>query len=409
MGRKVLFIGSVWPEPQSSAGGARLMQLIRLFKSFGFESHYASAAAPSDFASDLAAVGVEAHPIRLNDESFNLWVKTLAPTIVVYDRFMTEEQFSWRVRTECPNTLHVLETIDLHCLRRARQTALKKNGAWEDYLLEKEDSFREIGAILRSDLTLMISDFEMQVLKNFFQVPTALLFYLPYEVPVSTVDRISYDQKSHFISIGNFKHEPNWDAVLWLKQEIWPLIRRQLPQANLYVCGAYPEEKVWQLNQPADGFLVKGRVEDAQREMGAAKVLLAPLRFGAGIKGKLVESMLVGTPNVTTAVGIEGLGEVDNWNGFVEESPSQIAEAAVRLYNDAELWNEKVSAGDELLKRQFANKYHYESLRERVEEISFNLIEHRRKNFMGSLLNHDLLQRSKYFSKWIEEKEKPRG
>ena len=406
MGKRVLFIGSVWPEPKSSAGGVRLLQLIHYFNRWGYQVHYAAAAAPSAYAENLADLEVVSHHILLNDSSFDIWVKELSPNVVIYDRFMTEEQFSWRVRAACPLALHVLETIDLHCLRRAREQALKKSGNWEDFLLEGEDSLRELGAILRSDLTLVISSFEMEVLVKWFKVGDEMLYYLPYEAPKYNVPRLSFERKKDFLSIGNFKHAPNWDAVLWLKKEIWPIIRTKLPSASLLICGAYPEEKVWQLDQPKDGFIVKGRIDDAMAEMNAARVLLAPLRFGAGIKGKLVESMLVGTPNVTTKIGTEGLSTDGTWNGLTAEDANDIAAAAIQLYTDQDLWEESVSQGDRLLQDQFASPDNENELSARLEGLQVSLGEHRKKNFLGRLLNHDMMQRTKYFSKWIEVKEK---
>ena len=125
LARKVLFIGLVWPEPTSSAAGTRIIQLIQLFLANGDEVHFASAASKSDFSFELTTLGVIEHQIKLNDSSFNDWLKELNPFIVVFDRFMIEEQYGWRVQQECPNTLRILDTEDLHFLRHARQQAHK--------------------------------------------------------------------------------------------------------------------------------------------------------------------------------------------------------------------------------------------------------------------------------------------
>src|SRR5699024_1610660 len=126
-----------------------------------------------------------------------------------------------------------------------------------------------------------------------FQVDKNLLHYLPFMLDSVDENIIQhwplFEDRNHFVTIGNFRHPPNWDAVLYLKNEIWPNIRRKLPKAELHVYGAYPSEKVNALHQPAEGFKIMGRAQSAEAVVRKAKVSLAPLRFGAGLKGKLVE------------------------------------------------------------------------------------------------------------------------
>ncbi|RZK83270.1 MAG: glycosyltransferase, partial [Pedobacter sp.] len=117
--RKVLFIGLVWPEPTSSAAGTRIVQLVNLFLANGNEVHFASAALKGEFSFDLVSIGVINHDIKLNDSSFNHWIAVLNPAVVVFDRFMVEEQYGWRVQQECPNAVLILDTEDLHFLRHA--------------------------------------------------------------------------------------------------------------------------------------------------------------------------------------------------------------------------------------------------------------------------------------------------
>ena len=119
--KKLLIIGLVWPEPTSSAAGTRMLQLIELFIERGYEVTFACAAAKSEFSFPLVEKGVEEVEIKLNDESFNVFVGDLTPDVVLFDRYMVEEQYGWRVTQECPNALKILDTEDLHFLRYARQ------------------------------------------------------------------------------------------------------------------------------------------------------------------------------------------------------------------------------------------------------------------------------------------------
>ena len=117
--------------------------------------------------------------------------------------------------------------------------------------LNSDFAKREIASIYRSDVSLMISDYEMDLLINYFKIDNSLLHYVPFLLdPILKKDNQwpSFSERKHFLSIGNFLHEPNWDAVLFLKQFIWPLIRKQLPKAEIHIYGAYPSKKVFDLN-----------------------------------------------------------------------------------------------------------------------------------------------------------------
>src|SRR5690606_24208238 len=151
---------------------------------------------------------------------------------------------------------------------------------------------REIASIYRCDLSLIISDVEMNILKHQFKVSEQLLYYLPFLTEGISLDEKKhlpkFKEREHFLVIGNFLHAPNYDALLFLKEKIWPLIRKKLPKVEVHVYGAYVSEKINQLNTLKDGFIIKGFAEDVNHVMQNAKVCLAPLRFGAGLKGKLI-------------------------------------------------------------------------------------------------------------------------
>lgn len=409
-GKTFLIIGKVWPEPQSSAAGTRMMQLIEVLVKHGFTITFASTAERGEFSADLERLGVHQKAIKLNDPTFDEFVTGLKPDYVLFDRFMMEEQFGWRVAEFCPEAVRILDTVDLHSLRAARQKAWKERQTFKTHsLLTEEVARREIASILRSDLSLIISDAEFTILKDLFMLDKALLCYLPFllkpddfknreEVPL-------FEERSHFVTIGNFRHEPNWNAVLWLKEEIWPLIRSRLPGAEMHVYGSYASQKVTQLHKPKDGFLIKGRAPDAIKVIRTARVLLAPLRFGAGLKGKLVDAMLAGTPSVTTDIGAEGMtGKQPVWCGAIENSAESIAEAAASLYENKNAWQDASDMGFRLAKDRFAVENFSNKFISRITGIKENLKAHRDKNFLGSILMQNTVASTKYMAKWIEEK-----
>ncbi len=216
--------------------------------------------------------------------------------MVLFDQFMIEEQFGWRVEQQCPDTLRILETSDFQSLRHARHQMLKErpddlNGLFGSsdaelfrQIAASDLAQREVASLYRCDLNLMTSDVEIDLLTAQFGLPESLLHWCPLMIDGVPDNARPFDERAHFLSIGNFRHAPNWDAVLWMKTTIWPLIRHQLPDAQLHIYGAYTPPKATALHNAAQGFHIMQWAEDALQVMSQARVCLAPLRFGAGIR-----------------------------------------------------------------------------------------------------------------------------
>ncbi len=424
--KTLLIIGYVWPEPNSSAAGSRMMELIHLFLAQHYQIVFASAAALSEHRADIMELGIKEKSVALNDSSFDEFIAELKPDVVLFDRFFTEEQFGWRVEQVCPNALRLLDTEDLHSLRHVRHQLLKQAQKTADNetfrqsvnpvlasaaeLYEKmandDMAQREIAAIFRCDLSLIISQFEIELLTQYFSVPAQLLHYCPFLSVGEPEAMPAYGERQNFISIGNFRHEPNWDAVLYLKHAIWPLIRTQLPRAELHIYGAYPPPKAMQLHNPKQGFCVKGWADDALYVMQQARVCLAPLRFGAGIKGKLMDAMRSGTPSVTTNIGAEAMQGDFPWSGLIANSAQDFADAAVQLYNNQQLWQESQDCSQTILNSYFGAVDYSAALVERVNLLAQNLVCERQQNFIGGMLRHHTLKSTQYMSQWIEAKNK---
>ena len=407
----VLIIGFVFPEPNSSAAGGRMVQLISIFKEHGFDVTFASPAMDSDYMIDLKSLGVVKKSIALNCSSFDVFVKELNPTIVLFDRFMMEEQFGWRVAENCPDALRLLDTEDLHCLRFARQKAFKENRTFStDDLLVEEVAKREIASILRCDVSLMIAEYEMELLQSVFKIDADLLYYLPLlleSLEDSTIQNLPlFEERNNFVFIGNLLHEPHWNAVQYLKETIWPLIRKQMPEAILQIYGAYPSQKVLQLHQSQQRFYIMGRADDAHEVARNSRVVLAPLRFGAGIKGKLVEAMQCGTPSITTTIGAESMCGDLPWNGFIADDVQVFADKAAELYQDKTLWLKAQVNGFEIIEKRYLKSMFVADFVKHILEAQSHLKQHRLNNFMGTLLQHHTLTSTKYMSRWIEEKNK---
>lgn len=406
----ILVIGTVWPEPASSAAGSRMMQLLRLLKESGGRIIFASHAAKSPYSADLTQSGIDEQPIRLNHASFDRFVSDLTPDLVLYDRFMTEEQYGWRVADAAPEAIRMLDTEDLHSLRQSRAKAIRENQMWsEQDLLNEDTALREIASIHRCDLSIMISEAEMEILTRVFKVDKEKLLYLPFMLSSSDIPGgesvPALENRSGFSTIGNFRHPPNRDSVLRLKKEIWPELRKMLPNQKLRIWGAYPTQQMQELHSEPDGFLIEGRAESAIEAVSQCRVMLAPLRFGAGLKGKIVDAMISGTSFVTTPVGAEGLFDPQDLPGSVAETTDEFVKKAIQLHEDRSAWTEASERGLELAKSRFHEDIHSERFMSAMSDLSKNLKARRTRHFTGRMLMHHSMAASRYMSKWIEEKE----
>ncbi|CAM4096469.1 MULTISPECIES: glycosyltransferase [Flavobacterium] len=407
MQNHLVIIGAVWPEPNSTAAGSRMLQLIALFQKDNYTITFLSSSSKSDFSYPLDNQNINTLHIKLNDTSFDTLISELNPTLVLFDRFMMEEQYGWRITEKCPNAIQILDTEDLHFLRKARETAFKQHRALqpEDYL---SDQFkRELASIYRCDLSLLISEYEMELLTTTFKVDSSILHYIPFlNTPITAEiinDYPKFSERSHFMSIGNFLHEPNWQTVLLLKKS-WKSIKKAIPKAELHIYGAYVTEKAKQLHNEKEGFLVKGRAESVEEVFTTARVLLAPIPYGAGLKGKLLDSMLYGLPNVTTAIGAEAMSGDLDWNGYVSSNEEDFIEKAIDLYQNEVVWNQSQENGVQLINNRFNISLFEKGFIDKVNEILENTSNHRNNNFLGQIFQYKTLQSTKFMSKWIELK-----
>ena len=407
--KKILVIGYVWPEPNSSAAGSHILSILRLFINQNWQVEFASPAQVTEHMACLEDEGITSKCITLNCDSFDHYITEYQPDIVLFDRFMMEEQFGWRVDKYCPNALKLLDTEDLQCLRHARQIALKTDREVSQADFSSDLAKREIAAILRCDISLIISSFEMELLIDTFKVDASLLHYLPFMVNLSECSdtTMPYSERQHFMTIGNFRHAPNWDNILYL-QKIWPLIRKQLPQAELHIYGSYPPPKATALNNPKTGFLIKGWAENAFEVIQKSRICLAPIRFGAGIKGKLLDAMLAQTPSVTTTLGAEGMydSSSDVWPGAITDDITDFVNAAVKLYNHESEWQHAQQNATPLLEKHYDSQTLGQLLINKISDVEGSFKQHRLNNFIGAMLKHHTMMSTKYMSQWISAKNK---
>jgi len=407
--KKILLLASNWPEPASSAAGSRTLQLLDLFLEDGWQLTFMTAAELRPHSAPLPKE-VDILPLTLNSSEMDDVFKNLDPDLVWFDRFMLEEQYGWRIAAVCPHAKRMLDTIDLHSLRDIRQKALHQNRKPQRSDWFSDVALRELASIYRSDLSLLISDAEERILTEELNIPKSLLHITPFLLSESEqkgdTTLPEFAKRKDFVTIGNFRHPPNADSVRFLYESIWPAIRSACPDAKLSIYGADLTAAIQTLHQPDKGFFLQGRAENAIEVLSHYRVCLAPLRFGAGLKGKLLDAMHAGTPSVTTSIGAEGMQGPFIWPGAVKDEPAAFVKAAIDLYQQESLWFSAQKQISPLLKGRFDKKTHGDKLLQRIHNLRETASASSIDQLTGALLRHHQHRSTEYMSRWIEAKNK---
>ncbi len=234
----------------------------------------------------------------------------------------------------------IYNVIDLHYLRTLREYEVKKKTS----LLKKADRLKklELQIFNQVDSVVTFSDREAEIIKE--ELPgkdvTVVPLFIYDEIPAEKQLVPSFGERKDIVYLGGFNHPPNTDAVKYFVEDIFPLVREKLPDVKIYVIGHNPPEEIKQLL--SEDVIITGYVKDLAEYFNKCRVLVAPLRFGAGVKGKLLTSMSYGVPVVTTSVGNEGLNMRDQMECMLTDETKEFAERVIELYSDKEVW-EKLS------------------------------------------------------------------
>ena len=375
-------------------------------------------------------MGVETIFLPLN--SADALLETLAktePDVAVFDRFYLEEQFSAGVRKLRPGTVRVLDMQDSHALRLSRQRCvLNEGGSIMDAIrtfptATDATHAREFASILRSDLTFACSQVEHDWLRDTCSIPPHKLALAPLFYDARDVDDAGrpFDARSGFVSLGSFRHPPNVDATNYLAREVWPRVRASLPDARITIIGSHPTREAMALHAPNRGVLVAGHVSSVElrAHLSRARALLAPLRFGAGLKGKVLDAWSQGTPVVTTPIGSEGMRTAaqpptgsraedapSSWGGLCDATDAAgLAADAVRLHTDRTLWEQTASSATRLRTALFDEAPLLHGLRHAVEAALEERTARRAADFSGAAMWHHRQRSTELLAKYIELKE----
>ena len=268
--------------------------------------------------------------------------------VVMVSRHYVMRELLPLLRTHSPHARLVFDSVDLHFLREARTARLAGDAALSRNAARTRE--QEIDVVSRSDVTVVVSAQEAELLAG--EVPGARVEVLSNVHEVAGAG-LPYGQRRDLVFVGGFGHPPNADAVKWFCEDVFPLVRQQLPDVRFHCIGVYPPPAIQALAN-RDGVLVHGHVPDLVPYMDGCRIAVAPLRVGAGVKGKINLSMAHGQPVVATSVAAEGMHLRDGVDVLVADDAEGFAAAIVRLYGDATLWMELSINGHANIARHFS-------------------------------------------------------
>jgi glycosyltransferase involved in cell wall biosynthesis len=281
---------------------------------------------------------------------------------VLISRHYVAAHFAPLVKKYCAKAALIFDTVDLHYLREERLAELENSLPLRRVAERTRRS--ELAVIAQSDAVLVVSPTEMEVLAG--DAPNALVHVISniHEVPGRRVD---FGARSDLFFVGGYQHPPNVDAAQWFVSRIWPLIHAQLPEARFHLIGSKAPDSVRALK--GDGVLFHGYVEDLEHYLDRCRLAVAPLRYGAGVKGKVNMSMSYGQPVVATPAAIEGTHAEHGRDILVAESEQAFADEVVRLYQDQELWTRISDAAIANVERHFSLRAGRDSLKQLLDRL----------------------------------------
>ena len=367
--RHVLIVDAVTPAPDQDSGSVDMVNLIRILTSLGWRVHFVPQTNYAHFGrytDELQELGVECvyfPPYRTLEHY-------LEDNSDVFDTvFVCREPIARSVMPviakKLPKAKRVFYTVDLHYLRSERQAELSKDPRISVEAQKTKNS--ELALMRQSDLTILLSEVEKDIIAD--ELPGARTAIVPLirDIPGR---RSGFQARSNVVFIGSFNHPPNVDAVEWLVKEIWPLVRQRKVNARLRICGSNMPDAVRRLCMQEPDIEAVGFVADLGEVFDHCRLSVAPLRFGAGLKGKLATSFGYGVPCIATRVAIEGMSEDGLEPCRLQgETAEDLADLIAHYYRSEQDWERASRASLAYVEQQFS----FNVVREKVSKIMNDL------------------------------------
>ncbi len=333
--KRIFIFDACTPTPDQDSGSLRMINLIKILKELNYHVVFMPENLSHDksYTYNLEQLGVECiyNPFIKNPVEY-LKLNGQYLDVVLLSRYYVAEPVMPFIREYCPKAQIIFDTVDLHYVRERRMAEI----AGDSKLAKMAEVTRqkELAVAKACDVTLVVSPYEVEVLAE--ELPDTQVNVLTNIHEIYGC-RKPFSQRKDIMFIGGYQHTPNVDAVEWFVAEILPLIEKQLPDLIFHIIGSKAPKHIQEMS--ANNIVYQGFVEDIEPVMDDIRIAVAPLRFGAGVKGKVNMSMSYGQPVVGTKIAVEGMFTQEGVDVLMAETPQEFADQIIRLYNDEELWN----------------------------------------------------------------------
>jgi GT2 family glycosyltransferase/glycosyltransferase involved in cell wall biosynthesis len=333
--KNILVIDHHLPMPDHDSGSLRMFQILKILRQLGHRVTFIpdNLAKTCPYAGELQKRGIEVvyHPYVKKVRDY-LVAHGASFDAVVLSRCDFARKHIADVRLHAPQSRVIFDTVDLHYLREQGEAQL--TGDPEVHRKAQEKQRLEHQLIEQADETWVVSPIEQQLLQEKWPGKSIQLVSNIVDIPGS---KTPFAHRRDYLFIGGFQHRPNIDAVLFFVQKIYPLVSEHLRDAKFYIIGDKAPPEIVAL--ATERIVVTGLQRDVRPFFDSVKLSVAPLRFGAGVKGKINQSMAFGVPVVATSLGIEGMELTEHEDILVADDPEDFARALIELYESEELWN----------------------------------------------------------------------
>ena len=330
----VLVVDSYMPAYDKESGSRRLFELLKIFKNLNYHVIFAADNGAKDepYTSVLQDLQIE---VLYTQSGYGTEIEQqITERLPLIDlawicRPELNEKYAPLIHQKAEIKV-IYDTIDLHYLRLKRAWEMETDSSATEWI---EMQARELKMAHQADLTITVTPIEKamlesQAVNNVAVVPNVHTFY-EHELP-------SFEERSGILFIGSYSHTPNIDAVIWLCREIMPLVWQTNPEIKVTLLGSNPTAEVLALN--GDRIKVTGYIDDVSPYFLSHKLSVSPLRYGAGMKGKIGQSLEYGLPVISTSIGTEGMNLVAEEHILEANNTVEFAEQILRIYNNASLW-----------------------------------------------------------------------
>ncbi|HZP11103.1 MAG TPA: glycosyltransferase family 4 protein [Nevskiaceae bacterium] len=348
---RALFIDAATPAPDQDAGSNVALAHMKLLQSLGFDVTFVPetllpAGAHTEQLQRMRIETIE-QPEHPSLEAF-LEARGTEFAIAYVHRYTVGEIAIPLLRTYAPQAKVIFNNADLHYLRMQREAKVTRSRALAE--AAKKVKARELAVIRSADCTLICNSYELAILRK--AAPKAKLKYLPWVIDAAAKLPKDFSRREGILYLGGFGHRPNVDAVKHFVAEVMPLLRKLLPDVRLHVYGSKVTKEIEALG--STDVIIEGHAPNLDKIFQRHRLSIAPLRFGAGFKGKLAESLARGVPAVASSIAIEGTGLIAGKQVLVADKPREVAKAIARAYEDEKLWRRLSESGWRYVKKRYS-------------------------------------------------------